>query len=151
MKTTCTGTAFPSLWRQHLSQCFTWCSVTFEVFHSDWRASLAAQIVKNLPAIWENRVQSLGWEDLLKKGMATHPSILACRIPWTEEPGGLQSMRSQIIRHNWATNTHTLWLEHELFPALCEPLWSPHLIILWLFLYLQIVSWQICFDQYSTE
>ena len=54
-----------------------------------------AQRVKNLSAMWETWVQSLGWEDPLEKGMATHSSILAWRIPWTEEPGGLQSMRSQ--------------------------------------------------------
>ena len=51
-----------------------------------------AQTVKNPPAMQETWVQSLGGEDLLEKGMATHPSILAWRIPWTEEPGGLQSM-----------------------------------------------------------
>ena len=54
--------------------------------------SLGAQMVKNLPAVQETRVQSLGWEDLLEKGMATHSSILAWRIPWTEEPGELHSM-----------------------------------------------------------
>ena len=48
-----------------------------------------AQMVKNLPAMLETRVQSLGWEEPLEKDMATHPSILAWRIPWTEEPGGL--------------------------------------------------------------
>ena len=53
------------------------------------------QIVKNLPAMQEIRVRSLGREDLLEKGMATHSSILAWRIPWTEEPGGLQSMGSR--------------------------------------------------------
>ena len=58
-------------------------------------ASLVAQTVKNRPAMWETWVQSLGWEDPLKKGKATHSSILAWRIPWTEKPGGLQSMRSQ--------------------------------------------------------
>ena len=52
------------------------------------------QTIKNLPIMWENQVQSLGWEDLLEKGMTTHSSILACRIPWTEEPGRLQSMGS---------------------------------------------------------
>ena len=51
-----------------------------------------AQRVKNLPAVRETWVQSLGWEDPLKKEMATHSSILACRIPWTEDLGGLQSM-----------------------------------------------------------
>ena len=54
---------------------------------------------KNLPAMQETQVQSLGWEDPLEKGMATHSSILAWRIPWTEEPGGVQSMRSQRVRH----------------------------------------------------
>jgi len=51
--------------------------------------SLVAQMVKNLPAMEETQVQSLGWEDPLEKGMAIHSSILAWRIPWTEEPGGL--------------------------------------------------------------
>ena len=59
------------------------------------RTSLVAQMVKHLPAMRETRVQFLGWEDLLEKEMATHSSILAWRIPWTEEPGGLQSIRSQ--------------------------------------------------------
>ena len=53
------------------------------------------QMVKNLPAMQETRVQSLGREDPLEKGMAIHSSILAWRIPWTEDPGGLQSMGSQ--------------------------------------------------------
>ena len=52
-------------------------------------ASLVAQLVKNLPVIQETQVRSLGWEDLLKQEMATHSSILAWAIPWTEEPGGL--------------------------------------------------------------
>ena len=52
-------------------------------------------MVKNLPTMQETWVRSLGWEDPLEKGMATHPSILAWRIPWTEKPGGLQSMGSE--------------------------------------------------------
>ena len=68
-------------------------SVTLSVI---W-ASLVAQMVKCLPAIWETQVQSLGWEDPLDKGMATHSSILVWRIPQTEEPGGLQSMRLQKV------------------------------------------------------
>ena len=56
------------------------------------RTSLVAQTVKRLPTMQETRVQSLGWEDLLEKEMATHSSILAWKIPWAEEPGGLQSM-----------------------------------------------------------
>ena len=61
---------------------------------NEW-ASLVAQTVKNLPAMQETRVQSLGQEDPLEKGMATLSSILARRIPWTEDPGGLQSMGLQ--------------------------------------------------------
>ena len=67
--------------------------------------SLVAQRVKNLPTVQETWVWSLAWEDPLEKGMATHSGIVAWRIPWTEEPGGLQSMGSQKVRHNWATNT----------------------------------------------
>ena len=58
-----------------------------------------ARTVKNLPAMQEIWVQSLGQEDPLEKGMATHYSILAWRTPWTEEPGGLQFMELQIVRH----------------------------------------------------
>ena len=57
-------------------------------------------MVKNPPAMWETWVQSLGWEDPLEEGMATHSGILAWRIPQTEEPGGLQSMGSQRVRYN---------------------------------------------------
>ena len=64
------------------------------------QASLIAQLIKDLPAMQENRVQSLGREDPLEKEMATHSSVLALRIPWTEEPGGLQSMGLQRVRHN---------------------------------------------------
>ena len=64
------------------------------------RASLVAQMVKNLHAMPETRVQFLGQEDPLEKGMATHSGILAWRIPRTEEPSGLQSMGSQRVRHD---------------------------------------------------
>ena len=57
-------------------------------------------MVKNLPAMWETQVLSLGQEDPLGKGMATHSSVLAWRIPWIEELGGLQSIGSQRVRHN---------------------------------------------------
>ena len=63
-------------------------------------ASLVTQRLKRLPAVRETRVQSLGQEDTLEKEMATHSSILAWRIPWMEEPGGLQSMGSQRVRHD---------------------------------------------------
>ena len=72
-----------------------------------WIASTTvAQMVKNMPAMQESWIQSLGWEDPLEKAMATHSSNLAWEILWTEEPGRLQSMGSQRVRHNWATNTH---------------------------------------------
>ena len=57
-------------------------------------------MVKNLPAVWETQVRFLGWENPLDKEEATHSSILAWRIPWTEEPDGLQSMGSQRVRHD---------------------------------------------------
>ena len=63
--------------------------ITFQLV----RASLVVQTVKNLPAMQEAWVQSLGWEDPLEEGMATHSNILALRILWTEEPGGLQALR----------------------------------------------------------
>ena len=63
-------------------------------------ASLVAQTVKNLPAMQETRVQSLGWEDPLEEGMATHSSVLAWRIPWTEENGGLRSIGLQRVGHD---------------------------------------------------
>ena len=62
--------------------------------------SLVAQMVKNPPAVHETQVQSLGREDPLEAGIATHSSVLAWRIPWIEEPGGLQSMGSQRVGHN---------------------------------------------------
>ena len=69
--------------------------------------SLVAQTVKNPPAVQETRVWSRGGEDSLEKRMAPHSSILALRIPWTEEPGGLQSMGSQRVEHDRKTDTHT--------------------------------------------
>ena len=72
----------------------------FVDYQSVLGASLVAQSVKNLPAMQETHVQSLGWEGPLEKEMATHCSILAWRIPWTEELGGLQSMGLQRVEHN---------------------------------------------------
>ena len=57
-------------------------------------------MVKNLPAMWETWVKSLGWEDLLEEGMATTPVFLPGESSWTEEPGGLESMESQRVGHN---------------------------------------------------
>ena len=79
----------------------------------------SSQTVKNLPATQETWVWSPGWEDPLKEGTANHSSILDWRIPWTGEPGRLQSTGSQRVRHNWATSMHahtiacqaSLWME----------------------------------------
>ena len=68
---------------------------------------------KNLPAMQETQVQSLGWEDALEKGIATHSSILAWRIPWTEEPGGLRSVGSQRVDMDMTKAT-----EHTHIPVL---------------------------------
>ena len=68
---------------------FLWCSQV-----------LVAQMVKSLPAVWETRFQSLGWEDPVEKEVATCSSILAWKIPWTKEPGRLQSMGLQRVRHD---------------------------------------------------
>ena len=82
-----------------------------ENFEHYW-ASLVAQMVKRLPTMEETWVQSLGREDLLEKEMATQSSILAWKIPWTKEPGRLQPMGSQRVRHDWATSLHYS-LTHE--------------------------------------
>ena len=73
-------------------------------------ASLVAQMVNNLPVVWETQVLSLGWEDPLEKRMATHLSILVWRIPQTEETGGLQSVRLQGVGSIRITNTFILSL-----------------------------------------
>ena len=70
-------------------------------------------MVKNLIAMQETQVWSLGWEDPLEKGMATHSNILAWKILWTEEPGRLQFMGSQIVRHDRAINSNT-WLSGKI-------------------------------------
>ena len=70
--------------------------------------SFVAQSVKNLPAVQETQISSLGWEDPLEKEMAIHSSILAWKISWIEEPGGLQSIGSQRVGHAWVTNTYLL-------------------------------------------
>ena len=72
-----------------------WCSLLFYVLTTD-----VAQMVDSLSAMWETWVRSLGWEDPLEKEVATHSSILAWKIPWMEEPGGLQSMGLQRVKHD---------------------------------------------------
>ena len=91
-----------------LKSCFHWQYDTFLILNPDLTlASLVAQMVKNLPVMRETQVQSLGGEDALEEGMATHSSIVAQRIPWTEEPGRLQSLGSQRVGHDWATKHST--------------------------------------------
>ena len=89
---------------------------------------MVTQMVKNLPAVQETWVQSLGWEDTLEKEMAIHSSSPTWEIPWTEEPGMLQSMRLQRVGHNWAFNTFTfmgvLW-ESQILGRLIRSLRSP--------------------------
>ena len=82
--------------------------------HGYYWAFLVAQMVTNLPVVQETWAQSLGWgEDPLEKGMATHSSILAWEIPWTEEPGGLQSLGSQRVGHNLVTKQQTTTTTHS--------------------------------------
>ena len=91
-------------------------------------ASLVAQVVKNSPALQETQVLSLGWENPLEKEVATHSSILAWWIPWTEEPAGLQFVGLQRVGHDWATNTFTFPISSA--PNVSSPLgWqrSPNL------------------------
>ena len=108
------------LWLSSLCLLFTWA-----VLHSLW-ASQVAQTVNNLPEVRETQVGSLDREDPLQKEMATHSSILAWRIPWTEEPDSLQPMGLQGVGHYWETNTFTFarvwgrnwiigstWLKHH--------------------------------------
>ena len=106
-------------WLLHICTRGIWrvlhCSIICTRNHTNWkpnkylvantvRASLVAQRVKRLPAMWETWVRSLGREVPLEKEVATHSSILAWRIPRTEEPGGLQFTGSQRVEHDWATS-----------------------------------------------
>ena len=93
-------------------------------------------MVKNMPAMREIRVRSLGWEDPLEKGTAIHSGILAWWIPWTEKPGGLQSMGSQRAGHDWASEYYNVVIYAHLTdwdtkvkvkvpqscPTLCDPM-----------------------------
>ena len=95
-----------SLLKHHnLKASILWHSAFFTVQFSHPRASLVAQLVKNPPAMRETRVQSMIRKIPLEKGKATHSGILAWKIPWTEEPGGLQSMGLQGVGHDWETFT----------------------------------------------
>ena len=80
--------------------CYTYMHMCMFQLTLNIRASLVVQVVKSLPTKHETQVRSLGQEDPLEREMATHSSILAWGIPWTEEPSGLQSMGLQRVRHN---------------------------------------------------
>ena len=84
------------LWMQRANHIFKFWAIIYII-----RASLVAQRLRHLPAMWETRLRSLGQEDPLEKEMATHSSIFAWRIPWMEEPGGLQFTGSQRAGHDW--------------------------------------------------
>ena len=100
-------------WLKQILLCIVW----KPAFHDDLWITLpwyslygfpfVAQVVKHLPVMQDIQAWSLGQEDPLEKEMATHSSILAWKVPWTEEPSGLQSMGSQRVRHDWATNNTT--------------------------------------------
>ena len=98
-----------------LFSCHTFPSLVCSKVRLSTGAFLVAQMVKNLPSRQETQVQSLGWEDPLEEEMATHSRILAWRIPWTEEHGGLHSMELQNVRHDWATIAHSLGYLLQLF------------------------------------
>ena len=100
------GSSQPSEWTQFsriAGRCFNlWATREAPLFLLNY-SFIMAQMVKNLPAMQETGIRSLGQEDPLEKGMATHSSILVWRIPCTEEPAGLQSMGSQRVGHDWLT------------------------------------------------
>ena len=95
-------TKYVSIYKQHFVQICIYLVYIYYIY-----LLLMAQMVKNLPAMQDTQVWSLGQEDPLEKEMATHSSILAWRIPWTKEPGRLGSKGSKRVRHVWATNTFT--------------------------------------------
>ena len=119
----------------HWPSCLRTPRCIFIYIHKLPRISRVDQMVKNLPAMQESWVQSLGWDDPLEKGMATYGSILAWRIPWTKEPGGLLTMGCR-VRCNWATITFTdypyVFINTYLYldlsqPLKADPASSPHL------------------------
>ena len=98
---------------------FSWEVKILSEENLDWPSFPGGSAVRNPPAMQETQemwVQSLGWEDPLKEGTATHSSIQAWRIPWTEEPGGLQSMGLPGVRYDWSRWGHTAQLTVH-FPA----------------------------------
>ena len=121
----------------------------FFFFFSYPEAFYVAQLVKNLPAMRETQVWSLGWEDPLEKGMATHSSLPAWRIQWTEEPGGLQSMGFQRIIQDWTTNTHTHTHTHTHIIKLLPHSLSQMVMCVRVEKVKDLLSWQMSNIQYS--
>ena len=119
------------------TRCLDFCLlfVSHEFYKSDGKFSawdsLVAQTMKNLPAMQETWVQSLGQEDPLEKEMATHSSILAWRIPWTEEPGGLQFMVSKRVRHDRVTNSFTLIFSEAAYQVSFSPMTHELIFFKW--------------------
>ena len=109
----------------HSSYFLVLCECSWSLFEvTGFYIGLPRWLSQELPAMWETWVWSLGWEDPLEKGTATHSSILAWRIPWTEKPGRLQSMGLQ--SRTWLTFTFTTWKICSFFSAyscLCSPYW----------------------------
>ena len=96
-------------------------------------------MVKHLPTMQETQVQSLGREDPLEKEMATHSSTLAWKIPWTEDPGRLQSMASQRVRHDWATSLHFTSLHFR------DYWWKDHMYVK------NSTNWLLCFYNFLVK
>ena len=99
IQVSCTAGRFFTVWSET--------NTPLSINYTSIRASLVAQMVKNLPAMWETWVWSMCWDDLLEKGMATHSRILAWRISWTNVPGELSSMGLQTVGYDWVTNNFT--------------------------------------------
>ena len=115
----------------------------FTIYSVVWRfcmtASLVSQSLKNLPAVWETWVRSLGWEDPLVEGMKPTPVFLPGESPWTEEPGGLQSVGSQRVGHSWASK-HSTEEDSNFFMSLL----LFDLLILAIPLLVKYLRWLLC-------
>ena len=107
------------------------------------RTSLVAQMVKCLSTMWETWVRALGWEDPLEKDMAIHSSTIAWKIPWTEEPGRLQSMGSQRVRHDWATSL-SLSISPFPVPGNHSSTFSLWICLFWMF-HENRIMWDVAF------
>ena len=110
---------------------------------------LVTQMVNNLSPLPEMEVQFLGWEDPLEKGTATHSSILAREIPWTEGPGWLQSVGSEWVGHSWATNTFTFKDKHVRYECSYQS-YGPDILKSVLF-YTYIFHTYICKTPHNTQ